>query len=182
MAKQIKKKKEEFPEPRINDEITGYNEVRLILTSQNGETINQVLSLSKAKWLAMDVHGLDLIEINPKATPPIVKIDNYEKWLYNEKKKAKENKPKKTELKEIQLTANIGKNDMEVKAKKVKEFIDDGDKVKVVLRLKGREMARREDSKKSLYEFLLMVSDIAVPETMPKDEGNRSIAILKKKK
>jgi translation initiation factor IF-3 len=70
---------------------------------------------------------------------------------------------------------------MEVKARKVKEFVDEGNKVKVVLRLKRREAERMEASKRSLYDFILMVADYAVPESMPKDEGNRSIVILKRK-
>lgn len=180
MAKQLKKKKEQFPEPRINDELKGNYDVRVIYT-QNEQQRNEVMHITKALAIANSLQ-LDLIEINGKVTPPIVRVDNYEKWLYNEKKKAKENKQKKSELKEIQLSVNIAKNDMEVKLKKAKEFIENGDKVKVVLTLRGREKARREESKRCLYEFLLMINDIATPETMPKDEGNRSIVILKRKK
>ena len=94
----------------------------------------------------------------------------------------KANKQKTSELKEIQLSTNIGKHDLEIKANKLKEFIADGDKVKVVLTMKRRELERREESKKCLYELILMVNDVAVPESMPKDEGSKSIAILKKKK
>ena len=181
MIKQNKNKKDGYQEPRINGELKGDYDVRVIVANGDGHNESMVMPLSEAKLYA-DREEKDLIEINPKANPPIVRIDNYEKWLYNEKKKSKDNKQKKVELKEIQLTVNIGRNDLEVKAKKAKEFISDGDKVKVVLTIKGRENTRREESKKSLYEFLVMVSDLAVPESLPKDDGNRVIVILKRKK
>jgi translation initiation factor IF-3 len=71
---------------------------------------------------------------------------------------------------------------METKAKKVKEFVEEGDKVKVSLFLKGREVQRRDELKKALYIFIEMVENVAVPESLPKDEGNRSIVILKARK
>ena len=139
------------------------------------------MTLSAAKNLA-DSIGLDIIEINPSQKPPILRIANYDKWLYNEKKKEKENKQSKVELKEIQLSPNISKHDLEIKARKAIEFVTNGNKVKVVLSMRGRELSRREESKKCLYEFILMVQDVAVPESMPRDDGSRSIVILKKKK
>lgn len=182
MAKPFKKKLGSFPEPRINDELHGNYDVRVIMLDDSGNTVNSVMPLNEAKHLAFNIKKMDLIEINPKTNPPLMRIAVYEKWLYAEKKKAKENKQPTTKLKEIQLTATIGKNDMNVKAKQATEFINDGNKVKVVLTLRGREKARMEESKRSLYEFLMMLEDVAVPESMPKDEGGRSIVILKKKK
>lgn len=189
MGNKFNNKKDAFPEPRINDELRGNYEVRVIYPTNYVESdinykleyANEVMMLSEAKKLANKLE-LDLIEINQYQTPPILRIDDYDKWLYKEKKKQKENKQKKTELKEVQLSTNIGKHDLEIKAKKAKEFIADGDKVKVVLTMRNRELARREESKRCLYEFILMVEDVATPESMPKDEGSKAIVILKKKK
>ena len=181
MGNKFKNKKDAFPEPRINDELRGNYEVRVIYPIDEEHHNNEVMTLGEAKKLANKLE-LDLIEINQYQTPPILRIDDYDKWLYKEKKKQKENKQKKTELKEIQLSTNIGKHDLEIKAKKAKEFIADGDKVKVVLTMRNRELARREESKRCLYEFILMVEDVATPESMPKDEGSKAIVILKKKK
>ena len=102
--------------------------------------------------------------------------------MYEFKKSAKKAKQNQTKpLKEIQLSANIAKHDIETKGNKAKEFIADGSKVKVVLTLKGREMTRRDENKKSLLEFIEYMSDVSVPEAMPRDEGNKTIVILKKK-
>lgn len=171
--------KQKMQEPRINDEITVQGDVRVVM--QDGENrTSSVMPISKAIAKA-EKEGLDLIEISANANPPVLMIADYGKWLYDQKKKFKERSQTQSVLKEIQLTANIGPSDMEVKARKVKEFVDEGNKVKVVLRLKRREAERMEASKRSLYDFILMVADYAVPESMPKDEGNRSIVILKRK-
>jgi translation initiation factor IF-3 len=111
----------------------------------------------------------------------VLKIGDYSKHLYELKKQAKAKKQNRTELKEIPLSVNISTHDLEIKAKKAREFIEKGDKVKVTLMMKRREMERREMSKKPLLEFIVMLNDVAVPESMPKDEGNKSIVILKRK-
>lgn len=178
MAKNTSKKN--IIETRINNEITGYNEVRVIYNKDN-ENFNKIVSLTEAFNISNELE-MDLIEINANITPPILKIDYYDKWLYNEKKKLKNNKPKKVELKEIKLSANIGSNDLDVKLKQTRQFIENGDKVKVSLILKGREKQRKEECKKSLFEFLVNISDVAIPETMPKDMDNNIFVILKKKK
>ena len=183
MAKRNTKAKgsgQKIDEPRINWEISGVQQVRLITTSHDGERKSDIVEIGHARRIA-EREGLDLIEIQASANPPVVLVADYGKWLYDRKKKAKENKQSVVLLKEIQLTANIGKNDMEVKARKAREFIEDGHKVKVVLRLKRREAERMEESKRSLYEFMLMVSEFAASESMPKDEGTRSTVILRKK-
>jgi len=189
MGNKFKSKKDEFPQPRINGELRGNYNVRVVYPKDCGENNvysereyeNKVMSLVEAKRLS-DQLNLDLIEINPNQNPPILRIDDYGKWLYNEKKKRKENKQTKTELKEIQLSTNIGKHDLEIKVNKAREFILGGDKVKVVLTMRNRELSRREESKKCLYEFIVMMEDVATPESMPKDEGTKAIVILKKKK
>ena len=189
MGNKYNNKKTSFPEPRVNDEIRGNYDVRVVYPTNYGSDIlysnldftSDVMNLNEAKKLA-NRFNLDIFEINPNINPPIMRIDEYDKWLYREKKKQKENKQNKTELKEIQLSTNIGKHDLEIKAKKAMEFIGNGDKVKVVLTMKNRELSRREESKRCLYEFILMVEDVATPESMPKDEGSKAIVILKKKK
>ena len=77
--------------------------------------------------------------------------------------------------------ANIAKHDLETKANNAKKFIEDGSRVRVTLAMKGRELSRREDNKKSILEFIVMMDDVAVPESTPKDEGNKTVVILKKR-
>lgn len=162
---------------RVNDELMGNYDVRIV-----GDDIeSRVVSLKEAKEIA-DEMDLDLIEINGKVSPPIMRIGNYEKMVYEikkaEKKKAHVAKP----LKEIQLSVNISSHDLETKANNAKKFIDDGSKVKVTLSMKGRELTRRDENKRSILEFITLMEEVALPESMPKDEGNRTIVILKPKK
>jgi translation initiation factor IF-3 len=124
--------------------------------------------------------SLDLVEISKKDNLPVCKIFNYEKFLYEQKKK--QNKPTNQEIKEIRLSSSIAKNDLEVKAKAAKRFINEKNKVKVTLQFKGRENANKEFYKKSLLEFIVLTEDFAVPESVPKDEGNKCIVFLKPKK
>lgn len=170
-------KKEKFVEPRINDEIRGFNEVRVI-----GEGIEngKVCSLSEAKSMALK-QGLDLVEISPTAKPPVVKIINYSKYLFERRKQLKKINKNTTTLKEIQLSVNISPNDIETKVKQAKKFIAHGDKVKVVLTMKGRELSRREESKKSLYLFIVSMEEVASIEGQLQDDNNRCTCILKKK-
>lgn len=167
-------------EPRINDEIEGYSEARLVYYSDDGNK-SIVTTIDKARQMAYDA-GLDLIEINPKANPPVLKIEDYSKWLYELKKQLKKNRKPASVLKEIQLRTNIAEHDLEVKASKARKFIESGDKVRVVLTMRGRELSRRDESKKCLLEFINILDDIAVCEAVPRDEGNRCSVILKKKK
>lgn len=180
MAKQFKKK-ESIVEPRINNEIRGYQMVRVVYDDPNGEKFNKVLTLDEAKKKAQRLN-LDLVEVNTKIDPPIVRIVNYSKYLYELKKSIKQKQRKSSETKEVQLSVNISEHDIAVKANKAREFINNGDKVKVVLKMRGRELSRRDLSKKSLFVFVEALSDCAVAENMPKDEGNKCIVYLKKKK
>ncbi len=162
---------------RTNDDLMGNYDVRII-----GDGIeSKVVSLNEAKKISENM-GLDLIEINGRTNPPIMRIANYEKMLYElkkaEKKKAHIAKP----LKEVQLSVNISSHDLETKANNAKKFIEDGSKVKVTLSMKGRELARREDNKKSILEFITLMDEVALPESMPKDEGNKTTVILKPRK
>jgi translation initiation factor IF-3 len=170
-----------MPSYRINREI--YIEdrsgmVRLILP----EGGNEVCHITEARKKAEELE-LDLVEIKGDANPPVLKICDYSKLIYEYKKNQKRNNHNTKALKEIQLSVNIAANDMQTKANMAKRFLENGSKVKVVLSMRGREKARREENKKSIYEFITMLEDIAVPESMPKDEGdNKTIVILKKKK
>ena len=160
---------------RVNDEIRVIGNVRIV-----GEGIeSEIVPISKARKIAEDM-GLDLVELQGKSDVPIVRVCNYEKMIYELKKAAKKNKQPKP-LKEIQLSVNIAKHDLETKANNAKKFIEDGSRVRVILSMKGRELARREDNKKSILEFIVMMDDVATPESAPKDEGNKTTVILKKK-
>ena len=180
------KKNNGLIEPRINHESKGVTEVRLIYKehkdSVSERDFNKVVPWREAIRLANE-KGLDLIEINGKTKPIIVKLEDYSKYLYELKKQLKQKKKKTTALKEIQLSVNISLHDLEIKAKKAKEFLEDGDKVKVVLTMKGRELTRRESSKKSFYQFLTIMIDsgIASFDSAPRDEEKKCYVILKKK-
>lgn len=161
---------------KVNDEINGFDNVRIV-----GENIeSKIVSLDEAKKIASDL-DLDLVEVNLKITPPVLKICNYEKLIYEMKRNEKKNKQVILPIKEIQLSVNICMHDIEIKAKQAMNFIEKGHKVKVILTMKGRELSRRDESKKSLLEFLTLTEDVASIESL-KDDGNKSIAILKKKK
>lgn len=173
-----KKKKDEISFP-VNDEIRVYDGENVRIVGENVES--KVCSLDEAMKIA-DSMNLDLVLINSEAKPMIVRVVDYDKFVFDKKKAQKKNKTKSSQLKEIQLTVTISENDLNTKANKAREFIEDGDRVKVVLSMKGRQLGRREESKKSLYQFITMMQDVAVAESLPKDEGNRSIVYLKKKK
>ena len=173
------KNKSNEPHYRVNGEIfiEGSPMVRLI--SPDGS--NEVCHISEARKKA-DEFCLDLIEVNPHSNPPVVKIANYQKMVYEMKKNAKKQLHNTKPLKEIQLSVSIAQNDLNTKANSARKFLNDGSKVKVVLTMKGREKQRREENKKSIYMFIDMLSDVSVPESLPKDEGDsKTIVVLKKK-
>lgn len=173
MAKQKNQKEYDF---RINDEIQGYHDVRIV-----GNSIeSRIVSLSEAKKVANDM-SLDIVEVNTKTSPPILRICNYSKFLYELKKNAKKNKQATTQVKEIQLSVNIAKNDLETKAKQAIKFLNHGDKVKVVLTMRGRELNRKEENKKSIYLFIELIGEYGTIESM-KDEGNKTVVFIKKSK
>lgn len=173
--------------PRINDEIRGYQTVRLIYNvnsyEKSEEDFNKVVSLYDARKIAEE-YELDLIEINGKVTPPIIRLYDYKKYLYEQKKNQKDKNKNNngSSLKEVQLKVNISDHDLIIKANKAKEFIKNGDKVKVTLTMRGRENTRRDFSKECFNKFIEIMSDVAVAENTPKDEGNKVVVILKKKK
>jgi len=174
-----KNKNTNEPSYRVNGEIYIEGSPMVRLVSPDGT--NMVCHIAEARKKAEEA-GLDLIEIGPKASPPVVKIADYQKMVYELKKNAKKQQHNSKPLKEVQLSVSIAENDLKVKANNARRFLADGSKVKVVLTMRGREKVRREENKKSIFVFIDMLSDVAVPESMPKDEGDsKTIVILKRK-
>jgi len=162
---------------RVNDDIRFKGDVRIV-----GEGIeSKVVSLYEAKKIAESME-MDLVEIGRNNDMPIIRICQFDKFLYNQKKNEKKKPNPSNQIKEIQLSVNIASNDLKTKSNHARKFIEENKKVKVVLTMKGRELSRREENKKSILEFITMLEDVSVPESMPKDEGNRTIVILKPKK
>ena len=165
-----------MPKFRINNELHGTYDVRIV-----GEDIeSKIISLSEAKKIANDME-MDLIEINSNVNPPIMKIASYEKMLYEMKKAMKKSKQNVKPMKEIQLSVNISEHDLQTKVNNARKFIEGGSKVKVVLSMRGRELVRREENKRSILEFIVALENVAITEAQPRDEGNRTVVILKKK-
>ena len=158
----------------INEQIRD-KEVRLI--GADGEQLG-IVSSKEAQRLA-DEAGLDLVKIAPTAKPPVCKIIDYGKYRYEQARKEKEAKKKQktVELKEIRLSPNIDTNDLNTKINAAKKFIEKGNKVKVTLRFRGREMAHMNQSKYILDDFAEALADVAVVEKAPKVEG-RSIGMV----
>ena len=158
----------------INEQII-YKEVRLI--GADGEQLG-IVSSKEAQRLAEEA-GLDLVKIAPTAKPPVCKIIDYCKYRYEQARKEKEAKKKQKtiELKEIRLSPNIDTNDLNTKINSAKKFIEKGNKVKVTLRFRGREMAHMNQSKYILDDFAEALADVAVVEKAPKVEG-RSIGMV----
>jgi translation initiation factor IF-3 len=124
--------------------------------------------------------GLDLVELSPDANPPVCKILDYGKFKYQEQKKASEarKKQKVIEIKEIKMRPNIDSHDYEVKMRAVKRFFDEGDKVKLTLRFRGREMAHLELGMQLLTKVREEVAPIAKVEAEPKLEGRQMMMVL----
>jgi translation initiation factor IF-3 len=164
--------------PRINDEIR-VPQVRLI--DDAGEMIG-VMSAREALIRAYDV-GLDLVEISPNAVPPVCKILDYGKYKYEQQKKANEarKKQKVVEIKEIKVRPNIDDHDYEVKMKQMKNFIGEGDKVKVTLRFRGREMAHQELGVKVLERIRSDLIELVKVEQMPKLENRQMVMVISPK-
>lgn len=175
MAKKQLKKPPRI-EYRINDEIDFYGQVRVVGENAN----NEVMPIDKARKLAESL-DLDLVEINSRVTPPIMKVCNYEKMVYELKKTLKKNRQQAKPPKEIQLSVNIAENDLKTKENQARKFIEDGFKVKVILIMKGRELSRRMENKKTIFKFIADLEDVAAAESLPKDEGTRTIVFLKRK-
>lgn len=175
----MNKKKGEIYWPK-NERIKG-DKVRVV--SDNVE--KGIYKRTEAQRMA-DEMGLDLILINTKTKPVICKIADYGKMVYQEKKRRKDiekkNRERRTEMKELRFTPNIGEGDIKHKSKKAIEFLKDGNKVKLSVKFKGREMVHQEQGKKLLLEFFISLEDYAETEKMPEMQGRFMNMILKPKK
>ena len=163
----------------INEQIRD-REVRLI--GEDGEQLG-IMSARDAYFKAQEA-GLDLVKIAPTAKPPVCKIIDYGKYKYELARKEKEarKKQKTIEIKEVRLTPNIDTNDLNTKVGAARKFISKGDRVKVTLRFRGREMAHMHSSKHILDEFAEQLSDIAVVEKAPKVEGRSMTMFISEKR
>ena len=163
----------------INEQIRD-KEVRLI--GENGEQLG-IMSAREALRLAEEAE-LDLVKIAPTAKPPVCKIVDYGKYRYEQVRKEKEarKKQKTIEIKEIRLSPNIDTNDLNTKINAARKFLTKGDKVKVTLRFRGREMAHMNNSKHILDDIAESLSDIAVVEKAPKVEGRSMTMFLTEKR
>ena len=161
--------------PRVNEEIRA-PQVRLI--DQDGE-MQGVMSAREAQTRAYAV-GLDLLEISPNADPPVVKILDYGKFKYEQQKKRNEAKKKQKviEIKEIKVRPNIDENDYQVKMRAMKSFLEEGDKVKVTLRFRGREMAHQEIGVRVLERIRSELDGMTKVEQMPRMENRQMVMVL----
>ncbi|GEM_PF-944225 len=160
---------------RINNQIRAH-EVRLL-----GEEGNQLglVNVDTALKMAQEAQ-LDLVEIAPNAVPPVVRIMDFGKYMYEMTKKEKTAKKKQhqTELKEIQIRPNIFEHDLEIKLDQARKFFEKKHKVKFVVRFRGRESQHSEDGMKLLVAIKENLSDIAAPDTEPRIEGRRIFQIF----
>jgi len=171
--------KKEESKLRINNEIKALH-VRLV-----GDNVEQgIYDIHDALNIAEEL-GCDLIEISPNALPPVCRVMEYQKYLYQQKKKQKELKArqKQTELKELRFGPNMGENDYQVKLKHAEEFLHEGNKVKATMMFKGREIAYAEQGKQILLRLAIDLEKFGNADSMPILEGRRmSISISPKKR
>ena len=167
--------KQELP---INGQIKA-KEVQLI--SDNGEKLG-MLPIARALEIAEE-KKLDLVLVSPNAQVPVCKIMNYGKYKFEQAKKEKEAKKKQKiqETKELRITPNIEEHDFGFKAKNAKKFLEDGNKVKITVRFRGRELNNVKMGEDVLNQFISELEDISVVEKKPKLEGKNMFIILAKK-
>ena len=158
----------------INEQI---RDKEILLIGEHGEKLG-IMSAREAFKLAQEAE-LDLVKIAPTAKPPVCKIIDYGKYRYELLRKEKEAKKKQKviEIKEVRLSPNIDTNDLNTKTSAARKFLEKGNKVKITLRFRGREMAHMHSSKHILDDFAAQLADIATVEKAPKLEG-RSISIV----
>ena len=137
----------------------------------------QALTIARSK-------GLDLVEISPTAVPPVCRIMDYGKYQYQEAKRAREAKKhqKVIEVKEIKFRPKVDEHDYQFKKKHIERFLEEGDKVKATVFFRGREMAHPEIGQRILMRLIEDLADLAMPETMPRQEGNQMHTILSQKR
>jgi len=162
-------------ELRVNEMIR-VREVRLV--SDSGS--QQIVSLSEALRMAKEA-GLDLVEVSPNAVPPVCKILDFGKYRFELEKKSRESKKKQkvTKIKEVRMQPKIDKHDLDVKVKQITEFLQEGNKVKVTIRFRGRELAHIDYLGKIVMDKLLeQLQEICIIESQPKMEGKTLFMLL----
>ncbi len=161
--------------PRTNEKISS---PQVLLIDHEGEK-RGVVSTEDAIEIARNV-GMDLVEVSPNTTPPVCKILDYGKFKYQQQKKKNEAKKKQkvVEIKEIKMRPNIDSHDYDVKTKAMRRFFDEGDKVKVTLRFRGREMAHQERGMELLQRVQTDFEEVAKVEQMPKLEGRQMMMVM----
>ena len=154
----------------------------VLLIGQNGEQLGKMSS--KAAYDIAVQSDLDLVCVAPNANPPVCKIMNYGKYRFEQQKKAKENKKKQhtVEIKEIQLTPQIGQHDVDTKARAARRFLEEGNKVKVGVRYRGRQLTHVEVGEEVMNKFIQSLEDIATVEKAPFMEGKWLNAVLAAKR
>jgi translation initiation factor IF-3 len=177
------------PEHRINEFIR-VPEIRLVgdnleeISEAVGQTVEAAIypTFKALKW-AEEI-GLDLVEISPNAEPPVVRITDYNKFLYQKKKKEKELKANaaKVELKEIRFGPETGEHDFDFKLRHAKNFLAEGNKVKAYVQFKGRAIVFKDRGELLLLRFMKELEELGVAEQLPKLEGKRMMVILSPKK
>ncbi len=161
--------------PRVNDLIEA---PEILLIGDSGEK-HGVVTLERALELADEV-GLDVVEVSPNATPPVCKLLDYGKFKYEAQKKASEarKKQKTIDVKEIKFRPNIEQHDYDVKMRSMRKFLEEGDKVKVTLRFRGREMAHQDRGMKVLERVREDLDELAKVEQFPKMEGRQMVMVM----
>ena len=161
--------------PRVNDRITA-PEIRLI--GHEGQNVG-VVTPQRAMELAEQV-GLDLVEISPNANPPVCKIMDFGKYKYEQQKRESEarKKQKTIEVKEVKFRPNTDTHDYDVKMRNVVKFLNNGDKVKITLRFRGREMAHQDVGRNLLERVADDVNEIGKVESIPKMEGRQMVMMI----
>ena len=168
-------KEKRGPEPRINREIVA-EKIRLIGAA--GEMVG--ITSVREGLAAAEAAGLDLVEISPDAAPPVCKLLDYGKYRFAEQKKMHEQRKKQKviQVKEIKLRPGIGAHDLEIKLRAVEKFLNDGDKVKITLRFRGREMAHQDLGLALLTRVRETLADKIKVEHEPKAEGRQVIMVI----
>lgn len=164
----------------INENIR-YPEVRVI--GPDGQQLG-VMSSREANELALQEYGLDLFCVAPQANPPVCKILNYGKYRFEKQKSEKEARKnqRKVELKQVQLTPQIGQHDLDTKARHAREFLEDGNRVEVCVIFRGRQMAHKEVGEDVMQRFCSALEDVSVVDKEPFWEGKWYKSILAPKK
>lgn len=179
VCKAQREEEKTISEMMINEQIRD-KEVRVI--GEDGEQLG-IMSAKEAQALAEEA-GVDLVKIAPNAKPPVCRIVDYGKFKYEQTRREKEAKKKQKviEVKEVRMSPNIDTNDLNTKINAARKFLEKGDRVKVTLRFRGREMAHMTQSKYILDDFAAALEEVAVVEKAPKVEGRSLTMFLAQKR